>query len=92
MSTKRTVELKDALPTSSVDPEWNNLITLCGRSTYRFFNNLPFADLRTLGVKVIEGECPGSTYFEAELEDPHRGGQCARRSSGGRYPLQDQGS
>jgi hypothetical protein len=63
--------MKSSKPlTFSVDPEWNNLITLRGRSAYRFFNNLPYADLRTLGVKVIEGECPGSTYFEAELRIP----------------------
>lgn len=63
--------MKTAKPlTFSVDPEWDNLITLRGRSAYRFFNNMPFADLRTLGVKVIEGEFPGSTYFEAELRIP----------------------
>jgi hypothetical protein len=63
--------MKSSKPlTFCVDPEWNNLITLRGRSAYRFFSNLPYADLRTLGVKVIEGECPGSTYFEAELRIP----------------------
>ena len=56
--------------TFSVDPEWDNLITLRGRSAYRFFSNLPYADLRTLGVKVIEGEFPGSSYYEAELRIP----------------------
>ena len=56
--------------TFSVDPKWDNLITLRGRSAYRFFSNLPYADLRTLGVKVIEGECPGSSYYEAELRIP----------------------
>ena len=56
--------MKTAKPlTFSVDPEWDNLITLRGRSAYRFFNNLPFADPRTVGVKVIEGEFPGSTHF-----------------------------
>ena len=56
--------------TFSVDPKWDNLITLRGRSAYRFFSNLPYADLRTLGVKVIEGEFPGSSYYEAELRIP----------------------
>lgn len=69
--TNRSTNMKSSKPlTFSVDPEWDNLITLRGRSAYRFFNNLPFADLRTLGVKVIEGEFPGSTYFEAELRIP----------------------
>lgn len=56
--------------TFSVDPDLDNLITRYGRSTYRFFSNMDNADLRTLGVKVIEGEFPGSTYFEAELRIP----------------------
>lgn len=56
--------------TFSVDPGLDNLITRRGRSAYRFFSNMDYADLRTLGVKVIEGECPGSSYFAAELRIP----------------------
>ena len=56
--------------TFSVDPDLDNLITRYGRSAYRFFSAMDYADLRTLGVKVIEGECPGSSYFEAELRIP----------------------
>lgn len=58
------------LITFSVDPSLDNLITRYGRSAYRFFSSMDYADLKTLGVKVIEGEHPGSTYFEAELRIP----------------------
>lgn len=63
--------MKTAKPiTFSVDPSLDNLITRYGRSAYRFFSSMDYADLDTLGVKVIEGECPGSTYFAAELTVP----------------------
>ena len=58
------------LITFSVDPSLDNLITRYGRSAYRFFSSMDYADLKTLGIKVIEGECPGSTYYEAELAIP----------------------
>ena len=32
-----------------------------------FFNEMPVDDLEKLGVEIIEGECPGSTYYAAEL-------------------------
>lgn len=58
------------LITFSVDPSLDNLITRYGRSAYRFFSSMDYADLKTLGVKLIEGEHPGSTYFAAELGIP----------------------
>jgi hypothetical protein len=33
----------------------------------RFFRNMTFDDLETLGVDVVEGDHPGSTYYAAEL-------------------------
>ena len=69
--TRKTTPAQPVKPTTfSVDPDLDNLITRYGRSAYRFFSNMDYADLRTLGVKVIEGEFPGSTYFEAELRIP----------------------
>lgn len=32
-----------------------------------FFRQQPYEVLEALGVEIIEGECPGSTYFAAEL-------------------------
>lgn len=63
--------MKTAKPiTFRVDPSLDNLITRYGRSAYRFFSGMDYADLKTLGVKLIEGEHPGSTYFAAELAIP----------------------
>lgn len=36
-------------------------------SAMSFFENFPFADLKTLGVVIVEGDRPGSTYYAAEL-------------------------
>ena len=69
--TRKTTPAQPVKPTTfSVDPDLDNLITRHGRSAYRFFSSMDYADLRTLGVKVLEGEFPGSTYFEAELRIP----------------------
>ena len=69
--TRKTKTAQLEKPTTfSVDPDLDNLITRYGRSAYRFFSSMDYADLRTLGVKVIEGEFPGSSYFEAELRIP----------------------
>ncbi len=32
-----------------------------------FFRQQPYEVLEALGVEIVEGECPGSTYFAAEL-------------------------
>ena len=69
--TRKTKPAQPEKPTTfSVDPEFDNLITRYGRSAYRYFSAMDYTDIRTLGVKVIEGEFPGSTYFEAELRIP----------------------
>ena len=69
--TRKTTPAQPVKPTTfNVDPDLDNLITRYGRSAYQFFNSMDYADPRTLGVKVIEGEFPGSTYFEAELRIP----------------------
>lgn len=68
--TRKTTPAPRKPTTFSVDPDLDNLITRYGRSAYRFFSAMDYADIRTLGVKVIEGEFPGSTYFEAELQLP----------------------
>ena len=69
--TRKTKTAPSRKPTIfSVDPDLDNLITRYDRSAYRFFSSMDYADIRTLGVKVIEGECPGSTYFAAELRIP----------------------
>ena len=39
-------------------------------SAKQFFESLPFETLEALGVVIIEGEHPGSTYFAAELRQP----------------------
>ena len=36
----------------------------------RYFDDMARTALDTLGVKVIEGECPGSSYYAAELRRP----------------------
>jgi len=36
-------------------------------AAYHYFCSQPREDLEALGVRVIEGDCPGSTYFAAEL-------------------------
>ena len=37
---------------------------------FRFFNMQDFAVAEALGVKVIEGDRPGSNYYAAELNIP----------------------
>jgi hypothetical protein len=32
-----------------------------------FFESLPFATLEAIGVVIVEGDHPGSTYYAAEL-------------------------
>ena len=70
------------LITFSVDPSLDNLITRYGRSAYRFFSSMDYADLKTLGVKVIEGEHPRSTYYEAELAIPIEEANARAEASG----------
>jgi hypothetical protein len=35
-----------------------------------FFESLPFETLAALGVVIVEGDHPGSTYVGAELRQP----------------------
>jgi hypothetical protein len=37
---------------------------------WHFFENEDGAILDKLGVRIVEGEYPGSTYYAAELEKP----------------------
>jgi hypothetical protein len=37
-------------------------------AAYHYFCSQPREDLEALGVRVIEGDCPGSSYFAAELQ------------------------
>lgn len=34
---------------------------------YQFFDCLPHRDLKAIGVRIVEGDHPGSSYFAAEL-------------------------
>ena len=34
---------------------------------YRYFSMMPLEICEELGVVIVEGDCPGSTYFAAEL-------------------------
>ena len=36
-------------------------------AAYHYFCSQPLEDLEVLGIRVIEGDCPGSSYFAAEL-------------------------
>jgi len=36
-------------------------------AAYHYFCSQPREDLEVLGIRVIEGDCPGSSYFAAEL-------------------------
>jgi hypothetical protein len=37
-------------------------------AAYHYFCSQPREDLEALGIRVIEGDCPGSSYFAAELQ------------------------
>ena len=51
--------------------EENYVVTPTGQEVaLRYFDHMNRAALNTLGVKVIEGECPGSSYYAAELRRP----------------------
>jgi hypothetical protein len=66
------------------EPNWNweedyfPVAVTAGDAAYRFFLEMSFHDLATLGVEVIEGQCPGNDYYAAELR---RGVRAANRSA-----------
>jgi hypothetical protein len=66
------------------EPNWNweedyfPIPVTAGDAAYKFFLEMSFHDLKTLGVEVIEGQCPGNDYYAAEL---HRGIKAANRSA-----------
>jgi hypothetical protein len=37
-------------------------------AAHHYFRSQPREDLEALGIRVIEGDCPGSSYFAAELQ------------------------
>ena len=48
----------------------------------RYFDEMGYAARQTLGVVCIEGECPGSTYFAAELRRPIKEANKAAKAAG----------
>jgi hypothetical protein len=66
------------------EPDWNweeehfPIAVYAGDAAYKFFLEMSFRNLKTLGVEVIEGQCPGNDYYAAEL---HRGIKAANRSA-----------
>jgi len=57
-------------------PEWENEYEWlpdtanAQGAAYRFFNTESFDLLDRLGIVIVEGDCPGSSYFAAELTLP----------------------
>jgi hypothetical protein len=52
------------------DYEWLPRSAGAQGSALEFFESLPVETLKVIGVVIIEGEHPGSTYFAAELHTP----------------------
>ena len=66
------------------EPDWNweedyfPIAVTAGDAAYKFFREMSFGDLKTLGIEIIEGQCPGNDYYAAELR---RGIDAANRSA-----------
>ena len=70
---ERSKELVSDWMASSItynDYEWFPRYATAQGSALGFFESLPFETLDALGVLIIEGDHPGSTYFAAELRQP----------------------
>ena len=39
-------------------------------SAFRYFSSMEYEVLEKLGIVIVEGDRPGSTYFAAELRQP----------------------
>ncbi len=59
-----------ASPIEWSEYEWFPRYATSHGSALGFFESLPYETLEALGVVIIEGEHPGSTYFAAELRQP----------------------
>lgn len=82
----------DALERAARDREdgaYRSVPTREGGHAYLFVRDQPFAICRALGVKVVEGEHPGSTYYAAELRVPiaaaNATARTGSRSASGRH-------
>jgi hypothetical protein len=64
---EREVEDWLASPIDGNDIEWLPARSGAQGQAMAFFESLPVETLAALGVVIIEGECPGSSYFAAEL-------------------------
>lgn len=71
-----------AQPVDGEDADYRSVPTREGGHAYEFFRDQPFAVCRALGVKVVEGEHPGSTYYAAELRVPIAAANAAARTHG----------
>jgi len=67
---KQVVEDWLASPIEYNDYEWFPRYSGAQGSAMGFFESLPFETLDALGVVIIEGDHPGSTYYAAELRQP----------------------
>jgi len=59
-----------ASPIGSDDYEWLPSSSTAQGSAMGFFESLPRETLKALGVVIVDGEHPGSTYYAAELCQP----------------------
>jgi len=67
--------------------EWNDYAWFPKYATpqgaaMQFFESLPFDELESLGVVIVEGDHPGSTYYAAELCKPIEVANAAAESAG----------
>lgn len=67
---KDAVEDWLASPIEVEDYEWFPSYATAQGSAMKFFESLPFETLDALGVVIIEGDHPGSTYYAVELRQP----------------------
>ena len=51
------------------DEDYENYVPNVQRLAIDFFRDQDPATLELLGVSIVEGDCPGSTYFAAELNN-----------------------
>jgi hypothetical protein len=64
-------------PIEAEDYEWFPKYATSQGSAMQFFESLPFETLDALGVVIVEGDHPGSTYYAAELKSTIDGANIA---------------
>jgi hypothetical protein len=73
------------------DYEWFPKYATSQGSAMQFFESMPIDELDLLGVVIIEGDHPGSTYYAAELRQPIEDANAAAEAAGMPFRFRKEG-